>query len=158
MDYPAVTVSATSPVTVIIKDPCKAPLLSVTASTLVNQSYYIASGPLGYTIDPFTVSSSWCPLTYTTVTSDVTADAAISFNAATQTYAFNYSSDLNLVALSPFTVTVTGTSDTVSQSTTFTLTFLDPCGDPARSSIVTPPSPMTTIIYPIAEGAKAYSL
>ena len=129
-DYTNVSVNSAGTLTVEVVDPCLPPILTLTASTLVDQEYFITDTPLVYTFDAFTVYESWCVFTYSYVSSDVAVDAAISFDDTLRTFTVDYSSDLSMAGIS-YTISVTGTRLTVSDTASFTLLMKNPCEEPS---------------------------
>ena len=82
-----------------------------------------------YTADP-----AWCAITYDYSITNIMGDDALAFDPLTRTFNFDQIDNLSLSGdlSTPYTITVTGTSgnvDETSGSTTFTLTIKNPCID-----------------------------
>ena len=86
--YSTNSITQTVPFTVTVIDPCDKPL-SVTASALTNQFYTITQNAFDYKFPAYTVSPTWCTITYTYTITNSAGDAAINkWSPTTQTFTF----------------------------------------------------------------------
>ena len=139
--YTSNVVTLDAPFVITIVDPCDAPV-SVTPSALTNQAYTITDTALPYQFPVYTADPVWCDITYTYTITDVSGDAAVSFNAdaTVRTFTFSYIADLLLsgAVSTDYTIEVTGTAGNItptSGSNSFLLTLKNPCIDPAFVTI-----------------------
>ena len=115
--YRANVVTLTNPFTIIIADPCEAPV-SVTASILTDQQYTITdNSAVPYVFPVFTANPAWCAIKYNYTITDLSGDAILTFNGdpTVRKFSFYYSADLSLCGASSkkYIVTVIGTSGEV---------------------------------------------
>ena len=80
-------------------------------------------------------------MAYSYSSSDTAIDSAITFDAVSRTFTFDYSADLDLSGPTSktYTITMTATSQSVSTFKTFDLTVKNPCIEPSINTIVLPP-------------------
>ena len=116
--YPDRQVESTVPFTITIVDPCDAPV-GVTGSVLTDQEYTITQTALPYTVPVYTSDPVWCDITYSYTITDPSGDPVLSFDALTQTFTFNYSTDVILSGSDfiDYTVTVVGEAGNVTLTT-----------------------------------------
>lgn len=155
-DYPHITITsdASQSFKIEVRDPCKVPLLTFIPSVLTPRTYTLKQFPIGpFDIEPFTISSAWCAYSYSPFrTDDSNIDSAITFNTAADPPQFTYYSDSDLqtgpsqhmmadsVVSKVYTITVEGISDTLTVTSDFTLTILNPCFDSTITFITAPSS------------------
>ena len=160
VNYPSVKVLLTdlnSAFAVTILDPCDTP--SITTTALTNQIYYVSSGPKSYQAAAYTVYQSWCDVTYSYSSSNPALDTAISFDASSLTFTFDYATDLNLsgpVAQS-YTLTMSATSNLVTESESFIIEMKNPCIVASVNTIALP-TVVTNQTYFIGAGKLRFSV
>ena len=133
----------TTAFTMTVIDPCDAPV-SVTASVLTNQEYTITQTTFDYQVPVYTADPLWCEIIYTYGITDISGDAALTFDPLTQIFSFEQLDNLLLSGdvSTNYTVTVTGTAgnDTpTSDDDKFLLMLKNPCIDPLFVSLVAKP-------------------
>ena len=81
-------------------------------------------------------------MTYTFSASNAVVNPAITFDATSRTYTFDYSADLSLSGpvSTSYVITMTATSNSVSASETFSLTMMNPCAATGVNAIQIPAS------------------
>jgi hypothetical protein len=141
-DKSSPTQSWESTFTFTLVDPCDPPT-SITAAVLTDQVYTITDEGAKYTHPDFVISPEYCPFMYSYAISEITNVAGESaITRADKTFLFSYSQSLLPVGNSQ-TVTVTATSSSIYSaapsvlvdSSSFDLTILNPCIDPAFVTI-----------------------
>ena len=79
-------------------DPCgNKSANSLTSSTLEDKVYTITDTAVTYEVPNFVSELEWCEITYSYEVEDSSVSVAVSFDAASKTFTFEYSEDLNLV-------------------------------------------------------------
>ena len=126
--------------TLFITDGCAVPTISSTG--LIDQIYYVSAGPKTYQAAAFTVYQPWCDMKYTFSPSDAALNPAITFDAASRTFTFDYSIDLSLSGpvSTNYVITMTATSNSVTASETFSLAMMNPCVVASVNTLQTPTS------------------
>ena len=114
-----------------------------------------------YTVPVYTSDPVWCDITYSYTITDPSGDPVLSFDALTQTFTFDYSSDVILSGSDfiDYTVTVTGEAGNITPTTgssSFILKVKNPCIDPAYLTIATTPLPVgeTYILHDFDQTTK----
>ena len=81
-------------------------------------------------------------MTYTFSPSDAALNPAITFDAASRTFTFDYSLDLSLSGpvSTNYVITMTATSNSVTASETFSLAMMNPCVVASVNTLQTPTS------------------
>lgn len=142
---------ANSAFAVTIIDPCSP--ATITTTLLTDQIYFMSSGPKTYQAAAFTINESWCVMTYSFSSSAAALNAAITFDAASRTFTFDYATDLSLSGpvSTDYILTMTATSQSVTQSETFTIAMKNPCIVISTSNIALP-TLATNQIYFVGAG------
>ena len=107
---------------------CEPPTL-ITTSSVTNKTYNLTyATALSFTVGAFTVSPTYCPITYSSsVWPPISDPTVVVFNAATRTFTVK-SNDLSLAGT--YTITVTALSPAsldLSPTLSFSLILVDPC-------------------------------
>ena len=143
VDYPSVTATsiAAQSFAINVRDPCKVPLLTFTPNPITDMSYTLLQPNVTLPMETFTISSDWCIRSYTYVADDVTIYDAILFDdtPTAPSFTYGFTTDLQIsptqymladaIIYKDYIITITGVSETINVSTTFTLTINNPCVD-----------------------------
>ena len=116
-------VTLTTPFVYTVIDPCVPPT-SLTLGSSVNGQTYMLTDTAIQVVIPFVIDPSFCPVTSAYTGSDSTI---ISFDSNTHTVTIFDDDDLSWVAASPLTVDIVGSSDTLSETASFSVIVNDPC-------------------------------
>ena len=108
----------------------------MTSPSLENQVYTITDNTLSYQVPEFTSGLEWCTVTYSyNAELPEGSEDAVKFDAESRTFTVEYVNDLHLSGLveSSYVITITGTTgsqEVLTATSTFEITFKNPCIDP----------------------------
>ena len=139
--------SRTTTFTFILVDPCSPPH-SVTESPLTNKEYTITDTQQTFRHPDWTISPNYCPLSYTYNIADITNVPGVKAISVDNDKTFTIYYATNLLPLGQSeTVTITATSKSIynaspstkKASSSFVLTFKNPCIDPVLVTLAENP-------------------